>query len=323
MRIAVAGSIATDHLFTFEGRFADSLLAAQLDNVSLSFLASDLSVRRGGTGANIAFGMGVLGARPLLVGAVGTDAADYLLWLQEHGVDTTFVRVSQSRASARFTCTTDLDSAQIATFFPGAMTEAAQIDLADLGSLDLVVVAPDDPAAMLRHTAGCRDGRVPFVADPSQQLSFLDGPAIRALVEGATYLFCNGYEAGLIAGKTGWNADEVLGLVRTRLTTHGADGIDISRRGEPDLHVAATPVPVVIDPTGAGDAFRAGFLTATAWGLALERAAQVGAVLAAYAVEAIGPQEYAFARAQFLDRFGESYGEAAVLEVAGHLQAGG
>ena len=130
MRIAVAGSIATDHLFTFDGRFADSLLVEQLSNVSLSFLASDLKVRRGGTGANIAFGMGVLGSRPLLVGSVGTDAGDYLTWLQEHGVDTTHVNVSATLPSARFTCTTDRDQAQIATFFPGAMTEAAAIDIA-------------------------------------------------------------------------------------------------------------------------------------------------------------------------------------------------
>jgi sugar/nucleoside kinase (ribokinase family) len=166
MRIAVAGSIATDHLFTFEGRFADSLLAEQLSNVSLSFLASDLKIRRGGTGANIAFGMGTLGSKPLLVGAVGKDAADYLGWLQDHGVDTTHVRVSDTLASARFTCTTDLDHAQIATFFPGRMAEAAHIDIADVGDVDLVVIAPDDPDAMLRHSASCRERGVPVRRRP-------------------------------------------------------------------------------------------------------------------------------------------------------------
>ncbi|MDQ3610783.1 MAG: carbohydrate kinase family protein [Actinomycetota bacterium] len=321
MRIAVAGSIATDHLFTFEGRFADSLLVAQLSNVSLSFLASDLQVRRGGTGANIAFGMGMLGARPLLVGAVGKDAADYLTWLQEHGVDTTHVHVSPDKASARFTCTTDQDHAQLATFYPGAMSEAAQIDIGSLGEIDLVVVAPDDPGAMLRHSASCRERGVAFAADPSQQLSFLAGDAIQALVEGATYLFSNAYESALIHDKTGWSADDVLGLVGTRLTTHGPDGIVISRKGEDEIRVDVAPARRLTDPTGVGDAFRAGFLTATGWGLPLERAAQVGALVATHVVETVGPQDYAFTPAGFLDRFVEAYGGDAAAEVQPFLLA--
>ena len=319
MRIAVAGSIATDHLFTFEGRFADSLLVEQLASISLSFLASDLQVRRGGTGANIAFGMGVLGHRPLLVGAVGSDAGDYLTWLQEHGVDTSTVRTSSEKATARFTCTTDLDHAQLATFYPGAMSEAAQIDIAELGALDLVVIAPDDPDAMLRHSASCRERSVPFAADPSQQLAFMDGEAIRGLVDGATYLFTNAYEAQLVHEKTGWDHDEVLSRVGTRVVTHGADGIVISRRGEADITVPVAPARELAEPTGVGDAFRAGFLTATVWGLSLERAAQVGAMLATHVVETVGTQEYSFTPQDFLARFTEAYGAAAAAEVGLHL----
>ena len=315
MRIAVAGSIATDHLFTFQGRFADSLLVEQLSKISLSFLASDLQVRRGGTGANIAFGMGVLGARPLLVGAVGADAGDYLTWLQDHGVDTTHVRVSTTNATARFTCTTDDDHAQLATFFPGAMAEAAEIDIADLGDLDLVVIAPDDPVAMQRHSTSCRDRGVPFAADPSQQLAFMEGEAIRGLVEGATYLFSNEYEAGLIHEKTGWTSDEVLDVVGTRVTTHGVGGISIDRRGEDGLRVPVAPARAVAEPTGVGDAFRAGFLTATAWGVGLERAAQVGALVATYVVETVGTQEYSFTSEEFLGRLAGAYGADAADEV--------
>ena len=319
MRIAVAGSIATDHLFTFEGRFADSLLVDQLSSISVSFLASDLQVRRGGTGANIAFGMGVLGQRPLLVGAVGKDASEYLTWLQEHGVDTTHVRVSNTLPSARFTCTTDREQAQIATFFPGAMVEAAEIDIAAVGDVDLVVIAPDDPGAMQRHTAGCRDRGVPFAADPSQQLSFMDGDAIRSLVEGATYLFTNEYEAALIRDKTGWSDADVLELVGTRITTHGAKGISIVRKGEPVLEVAPAPAREVVEPTGVGDAFRAGFLCATGWGLTPERSAQVGALVATHVVETVGTQEYTLTRDGYLDRFTQAYGDEAAAEVAPHL----
>ncbi|MCA1710852.1 MAG: carbohydrate kinase family protein [Actinobacteria bacterium] len=319
MRIAVTGSIATDHLLTFDGRFVEQLLPDQLAKLSVVFLASDLQVRRGGTGANIAFGMGVLGQRPLLVGSVGKDAADYLAWLGDHGVDTSGIRVSETLASPRFTVTTDNDQNQIGAFYPGAMAEAALIELAPFGELDLVVVAPNDPGAMIRHTAECRERGIPYAADPSQTLTFLDGDSIRQLVDGATYLFTNEYEAGLVADKTGWSHEDVLSLVQTRITTRGAEGITVSRRGEEDLHVPVAPAEKVAEPTGVGDAFRAGFLSATAWGLGLERACQVGALLATHVVETVGTQEYAYDPAGFLERLGRAYGDDAAAEVSAHL----
>ena len=197
---------------------------------------------------------------------------------------------------------------------------AAEIDIAGVGDVDLVVIAPDDPGAMLRHTASCRDRGVAFAADPSQQLTFMDGDTIRQLVDGATYLFTNEYEAALIFEKTGWTAEQVLDLVGTRITTHGAKGISIFRKGEPVIEVAPAPAREVAEPTGVGDAFRAGFLCATGWGLPLERAAQVGAMLATHVVETVGTQEYSFTPDGFLARFTEAYGEAAAAEVAPHLR---
>src|SRR5437763_3649775 len=185
MRVAVTGSIATDHLMAFPGRFAEQLLPDQLAHRSVSFLVTDLEVRRGGVAANIAYGMGLLGQRPLLVGAVGPDFADYRAWLERRGVDTSGVRLSELRHTARFVCTTDRDLNQIASFYPGAMAEAREIELSTLGPLDLVVVSPNDPAAMLRHTVECRTRKLPFAADPSQQLATLDGEQIRLLVDGA------------------------------------------------------------------------------------------------------------------------------------------
>jgi adenosine kinase len=318
MRIAVTGSIATDHLMTFDGLFSEQLLPDQLNNLSVVFLADGLEVRRGGTGANIAFGMAALGQRPLLVGSVGRDAADYVSWLADHGVDTAGVRVSPTLASPRFTVTTDLAQNQIGSFYPGAMAEAADISLDDL-TVDLVLVSPNDPGAMLRHTAECRERGVPFAADPSQTLTFLDGDAIRSLVTGATYLFTNEYEAGLVHAKTGWSDAEVLDLVGTRITTYGAKGCVVQRKGEPDLHVEVVPAYHVADPTGVGDGFRAGFLCAISWGLDLERSCQVGALLATHVVETIGPQEYSFTREHFLARLATAYGEAAAADVAPHL----
>lgn len=318
MRIAVTGSIATDHLLTFDGLFSEQLLPDQLDNLSVVFLADGLEVRRGGTGANIAFGMGALGERPQLIGSVGSDAAEYVRWLADHGVDTAGVRVSATLASPRFTVTTDRAQNQIGSFYPGAMAEAAAIALDDVEA-DLVLVSPNDPGAMLRHTQECRDRGVPFAADPSQTLTFLDGEAIRSLVTGATYLFTNEYEAGLVHAKTGWSDADVLELVGTRVTTHGPKGVVVQRRGEPDLHVGVVPAEVVADPTGVGDGFRAGFLTGVAWGLGLERCCQVGATLATHVVETVGPQEYHVTRDGFLSRLAGAYGEAAADEVAPHL----
>jgi adenosine kinase len=319
MRIAVTGSIATDHLMTFDGLFVEQLLPDQLASLSVVFLADGLEVRRGGTGANIAFGMGVLGLQPQLIGSVGRDAGDYLAWLADHGVDTSRVRVSETLASPRFTVTTDRAQNQIGSFYPGAMAEAADISLGDVDA-DLVLVSPNDPGAMLRHTAECLERGVPFAADPSQTLTFLDGDAIRALVTGATYLFTNEYEAGLVHAKTGWSDAQVLELVGTRITTHGGKGVLVQRKGEPELRVDVVPAAVVADPTGVGDGFRAGFLSGIAWGLELERACQVGAALATHVVETVGPQEYSVTRESFLGRLSAAYGDAAAEDVAPHLR---
>ena len=313
MQIAVTGSIATDHLMTFAGLFSEQLLPDQLANLSVVFLADSLEVRRGGTGANIAFGMGSLGYRPLLIGSVGKDAGDYVRLLQDAGVDTSGVRVSSTLSSPRFTVVTDQAQNQIGSFYPGAMTEAAEISLADVDA-DLVLVSPNDPGAMLRHTAECRARGVAFAADPSQTLTFLDGEAIRQLVEGARYLFTNEYEAGLVAEKTGWSDADILDLVEVRITTHGSKGSVISRKGFDDIWVGIAEADVVVDPTGTGDAFRAGFLTATAWGLGLERAAQVGALLATHCVESVGPQDYVLT--EFRARFEKAFGADAAVELA-------
>ncbi|MFI0982816.1 carbohydrate kinase family protein [Streptomyces sp. NPDC021093] len=302
MRIAVTGSIATDHLMTYPGRFVDQLLPDQLDRVSLSFLADDLEVRRGGVAANIAFGLGALGLTPLLVAAAGADFAEYDEWLRAHGVDTGPVRISATRHTARFVCTTDADQNQLATFYSGAMSEAREIELATalapLADIDLVVIAPNDPEAMLRHTKECRGLGLPFAADPSQQLARLSGSQARSLVDGARYLFTNEYEASLLLRLTEWSRAEVLDRVGTWITTHGADGVTLERADAPQEHVPAVPTTTEADPTGVGDAFRAGFLAGIAREWPAARAAGLGCVLATAALETVGTQHYDASAAQ-------------------------
>ncbi|MFH8570315.1 carbohydrate kinase family protein [Streptomyces sp. NPDC017993] len=323
MQIAIAGSIATDHLMAFPGRFTDQLIADRLDRVSLSFLADHLEVRQGGVAANIACGLGRLGLRPVLVGAAGTDFADYAARLAADGVDTGSVRISETLHTARFMCTTDTDQNQIATFYAGAMAEARKIDLAVVahraGGLDLVLIGADDPEAMLRHTAAAQAEGCAVAADPSQQLARLTSEQTRSLVTGARLLFTNEYEAGLLRERTGWRTADVLDRVGTWITTLGADGVRIARAGEPPLHVPAVPARDIADPTGAGDAFRAGFLAGLAWQWPYHRAAQLGCAVATTALESVGTQEYKLIPAELLERIADAYGQETAAEFAPRL----
>ena len=326
MRIAVTGSIATDHLMTFPGKFTDQLIADKLDKVSLSFLVDELAIRRGGVAANIAFGLGVLGLRPLLVGAVGADFEDYRSWLENHGVRTAGVRESRLKHTARFVCTTDMVGNQIGSFYAGAMSEDADIKIAPLseehGGIDLVLIGAGDPGAMVAHTAECREVGLKFAADPSQQLArILDDEQVRALVDGADYLFGNEYEEALIERKSGWDSAQILARVGVRITTLGSAGARIDQLGQPPVTVPAVPDAKPADPTGSGDAFRSGFLAAVAWGLSLERAAQLGNLMAVHALEATGPQEYNLKPGPLSDRLAAAYGDAAAAEVATYLPA--
>ncbi|GAA2635918.1 carbohydrate kinase family protein [Dactylosporangium fulvum] len=326
MKIVVTGSIATDHLMHFPGRFAEQLLADQLHKVSLSFLVDDLTVRRGGVAGNIAFGMGLLGLRPILVGAVGADFSDYRSWLTRHGVDCDSVYVSEIAHTARFVCTTDDDMNQIASFYAGAMSESRNIELHPVheraGGIDLLLVSANDPVAMVRHTEEARELGIPFAADFSQQIARMSGEEIRKLVGGAAYLLTNDYEKELLESKAGLTTETLLDQVGILVTTLGKDGVVIRGR-EIDGEIT---VPVIkgvqaYDPTGVGDGFRAGFFAALSWGLSLERAAQVGSMIAALVLETVGPQEYSVVADEFTKRIAESYGDLAAEEIRAHLPA--
>ncbi len=262
MRIAVTGSIATDHLMTFPGRFAEQIVGDQLERLSLSFLVDELQVRRGGV------------------------------------------------------------AAKIASFYPGAMSEAREIELEPVaervGGLDLVVICPNDPAAMTRHTAECRQRGYPFAADPSQQLARMDGAEIRDLCEGATYLFCNDYERGLLLQKSGWTDAELRSRVGVLVTTLGGKGVHLQPADGPELEVPVVAEHVKADPTGVGDAFRAGFLGGLSWELGLQRCAEIGSLLATLALETVGTQEYQL-DADALARFRAAFGDAAADEIAAHV----
>ena len=323
MTIAVTGSIATDNLMRFPGRFSEQLLADHLQKVSLSFLVDDLVIHRGGVAGNIAFAIGVLGGDVALVAAAGDDFADYRHWLQSHGVNCDHVLISKTAHTARFVCTTDVDMAQIASFYPGAMSEARNIKLADVvssvGQPDLVIIGANDPAAMVVHTDECRKLGLPFAADPSQQLARLSGDEIRQLIDGAKYLFTNDYEWDLMLSKTGWTEADVMTQVDLRVTTLGPKGVDLVERNGASVHVDVVPETSQVDPTGVGDAFRAGFLTARSAGLNLERSAQLGSLVAVLVLESQGTQEWTWDHDVAATRLAGAYGEDAAAEITAVL----
>ena len=323
MKIGVAGSVGLDHLMTFSGKFTDSFVAGSLEKVSLSFLVDSLDVRRGGCAANICYGMGTLGLNPVLIAAVGKDWADYEAWLSRHGVDTSHALVSTSLYTAHFMVTTDDDLNQIASFFPGAMSEARNIELAPImektGRFDMVVISPDDPEAMLHHSDVCRKEGIAFAADPSQQMARMSGEEIKLLIDGASYLFLNEYELALAMQKTGWSDREILEHVKIRVVTLGSKGAKVESAAGEFVQVGVPQEKSKTDPTGVGDSFRSGFIAGLAWGLSHERCAQLGSLIATYVIETMGTQEYRFTSAEFLARFEGAYGAEAAAEIAPHL----
>ncbi|WP_135455798.1 carbohydrate kinase family protein [Mycobacterium sp. DL99] len=319
MTIAVTGSIATDHLMRFPGKFSEQLLADHLQKVSLSFLVDDLVIHRGGVAGNMAFAIGILGGDVALVGAAGQDFGEYRTWLEGANVDCGNVLISESAYTARFVCTTDEDMAQIASFYPGAMSEARNIALADLvdrvGKPELVIIGANDPEAMFLHTEECRKLGLAFAADPSQQLARLSGEEIRKLINGAAYLFTNDYEWDLLLQKSGWSEAQVMSQIGMRVTTLGAKGVDLVSSDGTFVHVDVVPEKHQADPTGIGDAFRAGFLTGRSAGLGLERSAQLASLVAVLVLESTGPQEWTWDSAEAVQRLTDAYGAEAGAEI--------
>jgi adenosine kinase len=303
----------------FAGKFSEQILGDHLEHISLSFLVEDLVVRRGGVGGNICYAMGQLGGNPVLVGAVGADFHDYRKWLESNGVDCRGVRVSENHHTARFMCTTDETMAQLATFYAGAMSESRDIELAqviaEVGEPELVLIGADDPDGMIRHTEECRTAGIPFAADPSQQLARLNGEQARTLIDGADYLFTNEYEWGLLRQKAGLSEAQVAEMVGVRVTTLGKDGVEIVDRDGTRIHVPVVPETAKVDPTGVGDGFRAGFLSALSKGLGFERAAQVGSMVAVLVLETVSTQDWSWDTDSALARIEGAYGVQAATEI--------
>jgi adenosine kinase len=288
---------------TFPGMFKDHLLPERLERVSLSFLVDSMSRQRGGIAPNIAYTMALLGERPRVMATVGEDFADYRRWLELHRIDTSLMKIIDGEFTASFFATTDQGSAQIASFYPGAMSYSATQSIKELTQKpDLVVVSPSAPEAMKKFPAECRELKIKYLYDPSQQVLRLEGQELASDMEGAYFLFCNDYEYDLISNKTGWNLQQILKHVKVVVITRGRDGAHLYTDSQ-ECFISTVPEKEIIDPTGVGDAFRGGFLAGFAHGWDWTLCGEIGSLAAVYCLEQRGPQSQEYTLQEFVSRF--------------------
>jgi adenosine kinase len=315
MNTLLTGSVAYDYLMTFPGHFKEHLLPERLEKVSLSFLVDKMSRQRGGIAPNIAYTMALLGERPRVMATVGEDFGDYRAWLDSHGVDTSLMKVVAGEFTASFFATTDQSSAQIASFYPGAMAYSASQSLKDLPSKpDLVAVSPSVPEAMMKFPAECRELGIEYLYDPSQQVLRLEGSELARDMDGAQFLFCNDYEFDLISKKTNWTLEGILRHVRVLVVTRGKDGAHLYAGGQ-EHFIPTVPEREIVDPTGVGDAFRGGFLAGYAHGYDWTLCGEIGSLAAVYCLEQRGPQQHTYTRSEFIQRFRRHFEDNGDLDI--------
>ena len=315
MTILCTGSVAFDYLMSFPGYFRDHIIPEKLETISLSFLVDSMVRQRGGVAPNIAYTLALLGEKPRLLATVGEDFAEYRTWLDDHGVDTSFVKVIPGKYTASFFANTDKSNAQIASFYTGAMANASELRIQDANNDDvtLVVISPNDPEAMALYAAECLKLGIPYLYDPSQQIIRMDKETLRAGVEGADSLFCNEYEFELLKNATELKAGEIRDRVRFMVVTQGKEGALVYADGR-KFSISVFPESQVLDPTGVGDAFRGGFLRGYGLKLDWQTCGQMGALAATYCLERRGTQNHTYTPAEFVERYRTYFNDQGVLD---------
>jgi adenosine kinase len=307
MKLVVTGSIAFDYLMSFPGKFIEHFLPEHMQRVSLSFLVDTMDKRRGGCAPNIAYTLALLGERPYLMAVAGQDFTDYRQWLEAAGVDTSLVRLAPDKFTASFFCSTDVDNNQIASFYAGAMANAAELSFRTVQDCGLVTISPNDPVAMTQYAEECRALHIPFIYDPGQQCTRMSGDELKVGVAGARLVIANDYEFELIREKTKMNEGDVLAEAAALIITRGENGSSVYT-AEGRREVTAVKPHRIVDPTGVGDAFRGGLMKGLAHGASIQVAAQIGSVAATYALEHLGGQSHSYTWDQFAARYAEHFG---------------
>ncbi|HTT42376.1 MAG TPA: carbohydrate kinase family protein [Steroidobacteraceae bacterium] len=303
----ICGSVAYDTIMVFGDRFANHILPDKIHMLSVSFLVPQLRREFGGCAGNIAYNLRLLGDAGYPMATVGRDFGPYREWLGSCGVPTDYLREIDSELTAQAFITTDLDDNQIAAFHPGAMQHSHLNRVADAHGIALGIVAPDGREGMLTHAAQFAAAGIPFMFDPGQGLPLFDGAALQGLIGHARWVALNEYEWQLVQQRTGWGVRELTSRVEALIVTRGAAGSNIYTRGE-ELTIAAAPVSQVVDPTGCGDAYRAGLLHGLLHKLDWRRTGQIASLLGAIKIEARGTQNHRFTTAEFEQRLRKAFG---------------
>jgi adenosine kinase len=315
MNIVITGSIAYDYLMTFPGRFQEHILPDQLAHLSLSFLVDSMLRQRGGVAPNIAYNLALLGERPCVMATVGQDFAEYRGWLEAQGVDTSGIKTIEDDFTASFFVSTDQENNQIAIFYTGAMAHAHTLTLRDLSDnpIDLVVISPNDPRAMIQYVAECQALGIAYLYDPSQQIIRLSAQELCAGIQGAWLLMVNDYEFEMLREKTCLAPGDIADQVDVLVITRGEHGSTIYTQGQ-EVSIPIVPPARIADPTGVGDAYRAGLIKGLALGAPWEIAGRMGAVAAAYVLEEKGSQNHHYTRGEFVTRYRRHFDDGGLLD---------
>lgn len=313
MAILVTGSLAYDYIMDFPDSFKNHILPEQIHMLNVSFVVDKMQKNLGGTAGNIAYSLQLLGADPLIFAPIGTDSADYLAHCKKHNLSTKCMPQSTTKMSSAAYVTTDKDDNQIVAFYSGAGDEATELKIADVTEeISLAIISPTKKEAMIAQAKECFEKKIPFVFDPSHQLTAFDPRELTMVIGQADFYIANDYEMKLTEEKTGWDIVEMLNHVKTIILTRGAEGSTIITKDE-RWEIPVCPVLSVEDPTGAGDAYRSGFFAGYVHGLDFGICGRMGAVASAYAIEHYGTQNHFFTIEEFKARYEQEFGEKLVF----------
>ncbi len=307
MKIFISGSLAYDRIMDFPGRFSDHILPDKLHILNVCFTVNGMIEKFGGTAGNVAYSLSLLGERPVVVATIGKDYANYFSWLKQNGIPVEGIRIIDEEFTAGAYITTDRADNQITGFNPGAMKHRAGYSLGKTDGGAICLVAPGNLGDMIGYAEECRKNGIPCVCDPGQSLTQWDGKALREWIRGSLLLITNDYELELVMKLTGEDKRGLLSLTGTLITTLGEKGSLVSTPHSA-VPIPAAGVDKVVDPTGAGDAYRSGLLKGLSAGKDMLTAAKMGTVAAAYAVERYGTQEHRFSHEDFMERYRRNFG---------------
>ena len=303
----ICGSIAFDKIMQYHGRFAETLLADQLHRVNVSFLVPTLRTEYGGCAANIAYNLKLLGGDPLIMATLGQDGADYLERLRNFGIETRAIKTIADAYTAQCFVTADQDNNQINAFHPGAMQFSHENKVADQGPLRVAIIAPDGRDGMLQHARDCAAQGVPFMFDPGQQLPMFSGEELLTFIEQATYLAANDYEFEMVMDRTGLALEDIAARLDALIVTRGEKGSEIYAGGE-RYDIPPVAASAVVDPTGCGDAYRAGLLYGIAQGYDWNTTGRLASLLGSIKIAHQGGQNHSFTPQEIADKFESAFG---------------